>query len=162
VIVDKRFLLDPTLDQVNTHQPELGAKPVVAEITPEILSGEKSLFCHTGMAGPTVCYQLYPGRGGYKSAGDMRPSRREWHVTAILIELEMGSRLFLAQAAGDHQLVKELREEWGEMSAEDSELRHRLFVTMAARVARGICVGRPKIIRRLQQYARPGQLTSGR
>jgi hypothetical protein len=81
------YLLDPTLDQVNKGHPWLKAEPFVAEVTPAFLRGKESLMSTTGKAGSSVCYSAYPGRGGYRSAPDMRPSHRRDIVRKILEKL---------------------------------------------------------------------------
>jgi hypothetical protein len=87
VIAGGRYLMDPTLDQVNVGHPWLKAEPFTGEVTLEFLHGEKSLFTAAGKAGSTVCYTAFPGRGGFKSAPDMRPSHRREIVRRILQKL---------------------------------------------------------------------------
>jgi hypothetical protein len=76
VIALGRYLLDATLDQVNRDHPWLEAEPFVSEVTSEFLRGSISLFATTGKASATVAYSAFPGRGGFKSAPDMRPRAR--------------------------------------------------------------------------------------
>jgi Meiotically Up-regulated Gene 113 (MUG113) protein len=90
VIALGRYLLDATLDQVNAGHPWLHAEPFVGEVTLEFLRGEKSLLATTGKAGSSVCYSAFPGRGGFKTAPDMRPSHRRDIVNQVLNRCRIG------------------------------------------------------------------------
>jgi hypothetical protein len=87
VVALGQYLLDATLDQVSVGHPWLAAEPFVGEVTLEFLRGEKSLLATTGNAGSSVCYSAFPGRGGYKTAPDMRPSHGRDIVRRVLQEL---------------------------------------------------------------------------
>lgn len=81
----KLFLLDPTLDQVNSSQPHLLAEPVAVQVSEEWLTAGKflptpngpRLNVHrvaTGSTGAVVDYLAFPKRGGWKQAADWRVS----------------------------------------------------------------------------------------
>ena len=86
VVATEQFLLDPTLDQIT------GCKPFAGEITEEWLNGTRTLWWVDGERAPgfpsqaktATRYHAFPGRGGWKSAPDFRPSRRRELVASIL------------------------------------------------------------------------------
>lgn len=87
VIAAQRFLMDATLDQID------GLTPFVGEITEDWLHAEKTLWWVNGMrvdrlssdeTKAAVRYHSFPGRGGWRSAPDFRPTRRRALVGAIL------------------------------------------------------------------------------
>jgi len=82
VAVVDNVLLDPTLDQVNTDHPWLGATPMVVRFR-----DPTGFVVPTGTKGAGVSYTLYPGRGGFKSAPDFRPGRRRLLVDTVLQEM---------------------------------------------------------------------------
>jgi hypothetical protein len=90
VVAEGAYLLDPTLDQVNEDRPDLGATPMVVPVTPAWLRGEGSVRVPTGVLGAQVRYSAFPGRGGFKSAPDFRPSRRRATVAAVLRRVQGG------------------------------------------------------------------------
>lgn len=89
VIVEQRFLLDPTLDQIP------GCAPFAGEVTDEWLRGDKTLWWVDGVravgfpgrdADRAVRYHALPGRGGWKSAPDFRHGTRRRAVVAAIVE----------------------------------------------------------------------------
>lgn len=94
VVADRRFLLDPTFDQIP------GCKPFTGDVTDEWLSGEKPLWWVDGVlakgfpgyeATTATRYFAYPGRGGWKSAPDFRISRRRELVAEIVAAWQASS-----------------------------------------------------------------------
>jgi hypothetical protein len=91
VVAMRRYLMDPTLDQIN------GRDPLVGEITPRWLSGEHSMWWIDGEPAETlslsqadhaVRYRAFPGRGGWKGAQAFRPTYRRALVASILAQWE--------------------------------------------------------------------------
>jgi len=92
------FLLDATLDQVNESNPWLEARPFVASIAPDfpvawfgLEPGNETWHALASWQTPwpstRVRYLAFPGRGGFKSAPDWRPSHRRELVEYVLSEL---------------------------------------------------------------------------
>jgi hypothetical protein len=88
VIADGRFLLDPTLDQID------GCKPFTGEITDMWLRGEQTLWWVDGVrangfpaqkAESATRYHAFPGRGGWKSAPDFRSANRRRPVVEAVL-----------------------------------------------------------------------------
>jgi hypothetical protein len=89
-LVEDRFLVDTTLDQVNDVHPHLGAVPCVIYL-PDTEWGKPSHFpgyCWTGLLslfpGATVRYSKIPRQNGWKHAGDFRPCRRKEIVERLI------------------------------------------------------------------------------
>lgn len=90
-LVEDQYLIDTTLDQINSRRFCTVAKPVVIYLPdtnwwdqrwPEYhRTGRLSLF-----PGFTVRYQKFHGQNGWKSAGDFRPGRRK-EIVEQLIEM---------------------------------------------------------------------------
>jgi hypothetical protein len=83
-IADNRWLLDPTLDQTGR------APPMVFEFPDEWLAGDWRCYrpsIDIPIADGWVRYKAFPGRGGYKSAPDFRPSHRREIVKTVLDQL---------------------------------------------------------------------------
>jgi hypothetical protein len=83
-IADSRWLLDPTLDQTGC------APPMVFEFPEEWLAGDwrcRRPAIDIPLAEGFVRYKAFPGRGGYRSAPDFRPSHRREIVGPILDQL---------------------------------------------------------------------------
>jgi hypothetical protein len=84
-IADDRWLLDPTLDQTGR------APPMVFEFPEEWLAGDWRCWWRPvidiPLADGWVRYESFPGRGGYKSAPDFRPSHRREIVKAVIDQL---------------------------------------------------------------------------
>lgn len=89
VIAAGRFLLDPTLDQID------GQEPFTSEITDAWLRGEETLWwldgipakrvTGSGQVAETLRYRALPHRGGWKRAPDFRyVTRRRPVVNAVL------------------------------------------------------------------------------
>jgi hypothetical protein len=85
VVVESRYLVDPTLDQVKDSQKWIRIHPLVAEVSPVFLSGSERLVLSHGNA--TVAYKAFPGGGGFKHAPDFRKSH--WMPLAQNILIRM-------------------------------------------------------------------------
>ena len=62
----------------------LAARPLVTEAPEGFLSRTRPMWPVVGAKGSQVRYNAFAGRGDWKSAPDMRPSRREALVEAVL------------------------------------------------------------------------------
>lgn len=84
VVAVERFLLDPTLDQVE------GAEPWTSEVTDAFLKGDETLWFDKPFPhrpGVTLRYHAYPTKGGWKSAPAFRQGNRWPVVAAVLAQL---------------------------------------------------------------------------
>lgn len=85
VIVDDRYLVDATLDQVNTTCPGLAATPFVSIVTPEFLAGQESMETTTGkQSAAVVRYRAYPNVRGWLSKPAYRKSQRRTLMSELL------------------------------------------------------------------------------
>jgi hypothetical protein len=86
-LVEEKFLMDTTLDQMNDHHPEIGATPCVIYLPGTEWNNEPG--CWTGLLtmfgnGSTLRYSKFHRQNGWKSAGDFRPRRRREIVQSLL------------------------------------------------------------------------------
>jgi hypothetical protein len=72
VVVMNRYLVDPTLDQVNHDSGGEWLPPLVAEVSPAFLAGSEQHYFSYGES--ALNYTAFPGRGGFKSAEAFRKS----------------------------------------------------------------------------------------
>jgi hypothetical protein len=92
-IVAGRFLLDPTLDQVNEGHPHLGAAPMTIELPPSFWGNYQrgeyppAADAPTGTLGSTVRYRRYPRQVGWKSLGAYRPCNRRPVAARVIARL---------------------------------------------------------------------------
>jgi len=95
VLTHDNFLLDATLDQVNEGNPWLDARPFVATVPLDFgivwfgLDRDHTTWhplesWQTPWPDTRVRYLAFPGRGGFKSAPDWRPSHRRELVATLL------------------------------------------------------------------------------
>jgi hypothetical protein len=79
-IAERKWILDPTLDQTGI------SPPMVIEFPDWWLAGEQPIWAL--FRGGEVRYFAYPGRGGYKSKPDFRLCRRRGIVKSVLNKLD--------------------------------------------------------------------------
>jgi hypothetical protein len=83
-IADRRWLLDPTLDQTDR------APPMVFEFPDQWLAGDwrsRRPAIDVPIADGWARYKAFPGRGGFKAAPDFRPSHRREIVKTVVSQL---------------------------------------------------------------------------
>jgi hypothetical protein len=83
VVVDDRWLLDPTLDQANKQEwpRAIHVGPLAVQLTQKFWAEHGSILIRTN--GCTVRFSPHPRQNGFKNAGDARPSH--WKPLADLI-----------------------------------------------------------------------------
>lgn len=98
-IVENRYLIDTTLDQVNTDHPYLGATPIVIDLqaTEWFQISPRIGFPYTGLMrlfpDVLVRYQEYHNQKGFRSASDFRARKRR-EIVGRLIYATTNTGLF--------------------------------------------------------------------